>query len=137
MIRKNKGVTLIELIISLAILSILISLTFSTLLFSSKSFDSQAGSIENLSNVRNAISYITREIRKSDSIDVTDNILTLNGMDIYKSENNTITKNGNIVISKIHQFSIVKTGSEIDIEIVSTDGTGIAASKVTSTIYVR
>jgi prepilin-type N-terminal cleavage/methylation domain-containing protein len=137
MIRKNKGVTLIELIISLAILSIFISLTFSTLLFSSKSFDSQAGSIENLSNVRNAISYITREIRKSDSIDVTDNILTLNGMDIYKSENNTITKNGNIVISKIHQFSIVKTGSEIDIEIVSTDGTGIAASKVTSTIYVR
>jgi prepilin-type N-terminal cleavage/methylation domain-containing protein len=137
MMKNNKGFTLIELITALAIFSILATLTFSVLIYSNKSFNNQVSDIENLTNVRNGISYITREIRKANTIEVTNNILTLDGTNVYRSENNTITKNGTVIIPKIYQLNIVKAGSKIDIEIISTDEKGIGPSNVSSTIYLR
>jgi prepilin-type N-terminal cleavage/methylation domain-containing protein len=135
---KNKsGVTLIELVVALGLFSILTLLVFSVLSFSSRSFNIQASDIENVSNVRNAVSHITNEIRKADSISISDNVLTIDGSDEYKLLNNSITKNGQILFDNIEEFNIVRSGNKIDIEVASLKGRSNKGYRVTTTIYIR
>lgn len=138
MIKNNKGITLVELIVALAIFSIIISLTFSMLLSGNRTFNMQIDDVEDFSSVRNGMDYITREIRKADKVDVLlNNILKLNETDdydgdIYKLHNNSITKNGSIVISNINEFNIKRDNSKIDIEIKGKENPPLS-----STIYIR
>ncbi|WP_026475849.1 PilW family protein [Alkaliphilus transvaalensis] len=136
MIKNNKGITLVELIVALAISSIIIGLIFSTLVFGSRSFNVQADQIDNLSSVRNAMDLITREIRKAESVDINNNVLTLDEY-VYKLENNSITKNGQVIISNIEKFEIVRSNNRIDIEISSPERSIGSKTQITSTIYLR
>lgn len=132
MIKNEKGVTLIELIVSLAIFSVIISLTLSVLLFGSRTFKMQTNETNNLLNVSNAMHYITKEIRKANQIEIEKGILILNEKDVYKLENNIIMKNTTPMFYNIELFEIAKSSSKIDIKIK-----GIGEEKVESTIYLR
>ncbi|WP_341876863.1 type II secretion system protein [Defluviitalea saccharophila] len=132
MIKNENGVTLIELIVSLAIFSVIISLTLSVLLFGSRTFKMQTNETNNLLNVSNAMHYITKEIRKADQVEIENGILILNEKDVYKLENNIIMKNTTLMFYNIELFEIAKSSSKIDIKIK-----GIGEEKVESTIYLR
>lgn len=132
MIKNEKGVTLIELIVSLAIFSVVVSLTLSVLLFGSRAFKKQTNESNDLLNVRNAIAYLTKEIRKADKVDIRNGILTLNERDVYILENNAIMKNSTPIVYNIDILEIVKSSLKIEIAIK-----GAGGEKVESTIYLR
>ncbi|NLM14136.1 MAG: type II secretion system protein [Epulopiscium sp.] len=132
MIKNEKGVTLIELIVSLAIFSAIISLTLSVLLFGSRTFKKLTNETNDLLNVSHAIQYLTKEIRKADKIEADNGRLILNERDVYTLENNVILKNRTPMFYNIEMLTIVKLSSRIEVTIK-----GVEGEKVESTIYLR
>jgi prepilin-type N-terminal cleavage/methylation domain-containing protein len=139
LIQKNeKGVTLIELLVGLALFSMVLLLANSVHLFGQKQVNHQTNEIQNQSNVRLAINIITKEIRKASTVSVTNNILTLNGSDIYKLENSVLKKNNDPLITDIQTFTINKTADDkIIMSIANTPSNNIPQTNLSATIYLR
>lgn len=65
---NQRGYTLIELIISISIMTILLILVFSSLFLGVSSFKSFEQELDNTQNCRYAIDYISSEVRRADEI---------------------------------------------------------------------
>lgn len=137
MIKNKKGVTLIELIIVLSILSIVSSLGFSFYLYGLKNFTTQTVNVNNQSNVRYALSIISKDIRKADSVTVSANIITIDGTLEYKLDGNILMKNGNNLVTDIETFNVTKVGNKITIEIISLPNSVGHTVTLSSEIYIR
>ncbi|SNR86457.1 prepilin-type N-terminal cleavage/methylation domain-containing protein [Anaerovirgula multivorans] len=137
MIQNRKGITLIELLMVLSVMSIIVVLSFSVYIFGMKSFTLQSTNVENQSNVRYATSYITKEIRKAESVEVLGNILTINGTDEYKLVDNIIWRNSNELVTGIEHFNMSKSGNKISLEIISLSNSDGCFSSLSSKIYIR
>lgn len=68
--KRNKGITLIELLITLAILSIVIMITFSMHTFGNNTFNTGSKQSEVQSNLRLASNYITKVLRYSSNVEI-------------------------------------------------------------------
>ena len=68
--KKNKGLTLIELVIVLALIGILSSLLFFPILFSFENFDKQIHTVNEISTARATMELLSKEIRKADLVSV-------------------------------------------------------------------
>lgn len=107
MAKCEKGVTLIELLAVIALLSIVLLLASSVQLFGQKQVQEQSNELQNQSDVRIAIKLITKEIRKAQKVEVTTpNELTINDLDKYKVVNNNLTKNGQPFLNNIQTFNL-------------------------------
>lgn len=144
MIKNEKGVTLIELLAALSILSIILLLAGSIHLFGQKQSLNQTKDIQSQSNVRLALNVITKEIRKATSVTVTVdpitklNVLNLNdNNDVYKFENYTIKKNGQILFENIQTFTPTMSGDKIMITIANQPTNNIPQTSLSATIYLR
>ncbi len=136
MIKNKKGVTLIELLVVLSIISIIISLAFSVFFVGTKNFSAQTANTNNQSNVRYALSIISRDIRKADSVTISENTITIDAFE-YKLENNELLKGEQILATDIEDFSIEKEGNKITIEINSLANSVGNSVSLSSTIYIR
>lgn len=67
---KKKGLTLVELIVSIAIFSIIITIVFNFLISNDKIFTSTSKSIEKKSDVRTAMEYISNQIMNANKIEL-------------------------------------------------------------------
>lgn len=137
MIKNKKGVTLIELIIVLSILSIVSSLAYSVYYFGLKNFNTQTVNVNNQSNVRYALSIISKDIRKSDSVTVSANIITIDGTIEYKLDGNVLMKNGNNLVIDIETFNITRAGNKMTMEITSLPNSFGNTVTLSSKIYIR
>lgn len=109
---SEKGVTLVELLAALTILSIVMLLASSVHLFAQKQMNSQSKEIQIQSDERLAMSLITKEIRKAQTVEVKNpNELTINGVDIYRLEGTVLKKNNVDYISNIKVFNVSILGS--------------------------
>ncbi|TWE02564.1 prepilin-type N-terminal cleavage/methylation domain-containing protein [Neobacillus bataviensis] len=143
---NEKGVTLIELLAALSLLSIILLLASSVQLLGLKQSSSQSSEIQNQSNVRLAMNIITREIRKAstvtfiniDDTDSSNDLLKINGIDIYKLENKNITKNADPLITNIQTFTLKKIKDDMyTITIANTPSNNLPQTTLSSTIYIR
>jgi Tfp pilus assembly protein PilW len=138
MIKNEKGLTIVELLAALTLLSCILLLTGSILLFGQKQMTNQSTEIQNQSNLRLALSVITKEIRKAASVTVNNNVLTLNDSDVYKLDsNNNLTKNNLPIISNLQQFMIQMTGDQITITLADLPSNNLPQTTLSTTIYVR
>ncbi|MEH7118470.1 prepilin-type N-terminal cleavage/methylation domain-containing protein, partial [Neobacillus vireti] len=121
-VRNNeKGVTLIELLAAVSLLSLILLLASSVHILGLKQSSSQTSEIQNQSNVRLAMNIITREVRKAstvsfiniDDTDSSNDQLKINGVDIYKLDNKNITKNANPLINNIQTFTLKKVKDDM------------------------
>lgn len=143
---NEKGVTLIELLAALSLLSVILLLASSIQMLGLKQSSSQTSDIQNQSNIRLAMNIITREIRKASTVSFvniddtvnTNDQLIINGVDVYKLENNSITKNTNTLITNIQTFTIKKVkDSMYTITIANIPSNNSPLTSLSSTISIR
>ena len=114
---KQKGMTLIELVIGLGLMSMVLAVLYAIFFTGLKSFDRQIENANNQTTARQTLSYIGREIRRADNIEVYDDnkglVVEYGGSEIeYKFNrlNNILyrVKNGtkNPMIEGIKDFNI-------------------------------
>lgn len=116
--KNEKGVTLVELLAALALLSIIMLLASSVHLFGQNQMTLQTKQIENQSDDRIAIKLIIKEIRKAQTVEVKSvNTLTINGTDIYTLKDNTLRKGNDTFVSNINKFIVTKNGNQIKLTI--------------------
>lgn len=134
--KNRRGFTLIELILTISLIGIVISLIFSLISYTQNNFNNQKVKSDNISNARYAMDYLTREIRKSHEISIKDNIITIDG-DIYKIKNRQFFKNDKAIINGIDEIiyndGIIYNKIDNKIKIVIS----IGDYKLSSTIYQR
>lgn len=129
MIKSERGVTLVELLAAISLLSIVLLLASSVHLFGQKQMNSQSDEVQKQSQERLAANLITKEIRKAKTVEVKNpNQLTVNDTDTYKLEGTTIKKNNDEFMTKINGFSVTKNGNRVSLKIGNLPET---------TIYIR
>lgn len=145
--KTNKGFTLIELTIVIALVGIIVTLLFMPMTFSLKTFQSQNEKANLIADERLLMDYLTREIRKATSVSVDENededgdkgILILDGHE-YKFENGRLFKDDEEIAEGIEELSfeeiIEGEIKEIRIEIEMKDSRG-KPHKLSSTITIR
>ncbi|MDR4948759.1 prepilin-type N-terminal cleavage/methylation domain-containing protein [Neobacillus cucumis] len=143
---NEKGVTLIELLAAISLLSVILLLASSIQMLGLKQSSSQTSDIQNQSNIRLAMNIITREIRKASTVSFvniddtvnTNDQLIINGVDVYKLENNSITKNTNTLITNIQTFTIKKVKDGMyTITIANIPSNNSPLTSLSSTISIR
>lgn len=67
---EQKGMTLIELVIGLGLMSMVLAVLYMIFFTGLKSFDRQIENANNQATARQTLSYIGREIRRADNIEV-------------------------------------------------------------------
>ena len=110
-IHKNKGFSLVELLIAMAVASILMGLIYNTYQAQQKSYTSQNLAVEMQQNIRAAMSLMKREIRMAgyDPLEVgSDGIDNdgINGVDDPGESSGIIAAAGNFIQFSFDQFSV-------------------------------
>ena len=120
-IKNSKGVTLIELIVVLGLVSLVLLVGYNLLPLGLNTFGMQTENIDNQSRARQAIRQISGEIRKASSVDVIDEYsIDIDGV-LYKfqEDENTLLRDGNDFVSGIKLFKASRYGNEINLEITT------------------
>ncbi|KGR91247.1 hypothetical protein CD30_07350 [Ureibacillus massiliensis 4400831 = CIP 108448 = CCUG 49529] len=124
LLKNNKGLTLVELLAVIVISSIIMIVLFSIFLNGQNQAQTQRDKNLQLIDVAYVLKVLTREIRKTDIVEVQNNDTLIIDNDIYtfNSADNTITKNGDVFQNNINQFQVNKVLNKITIQITSIDG---------------
>jgi len=135
---RQKGVTLIELVIAMALISVITILAFSALLFGSRNFSFQSSDISNRTQVNNVVRDITNEIRKGvdlDEIEIFGNKLVVGSVE-YLLVGNEIQKNGEFLAGNIEMFEAQKESGALKLTVKAVD-TGSKVYMVSTKIFIR
>lgn len=138
---NNKGYSLIEVLIVVALIGVILSLIYSLAPKSFKHFELQREKSNIISDMRLAMSYLTKEIRKSDGVEVVNGSLVEDGSLIiddinFTLENNAFKKGDKTIVDLIKDIKVNKTESNITIEIITEDKKGKQHS-IKSVINIR
>lgn len=133
--KNERGITLIELVIVLALLGVVVSMMVSPIVFTYNNFNNQNERTNIISNARETMDYLTREIRKSNAVDIVDNKIIINAS-VYRLEDRILYKDDKKIIEGIDELNINKTDNAINIEIVIKDSGG-KDHILSSTINIR
>lgn len=120
---NKKGFTLIELIIVVALIGVVLSTIFTPITFSLKNFNIQNEKSNTISNARTTMNFLTRQIKKSNEIDVVNNTIIMDS-NIYKLKDRTLFRDDKLVIEGIDELIIDKVDKTISIEIAVKDSQG-------------
>lgn len=116
--KNDNGLTLIEVLAAVSLLSVILFLAFSIHLFGQNQWNREAESVQKDANVRLAMTIVTKAIRSAKTVEVTDNrALVINGTDRYAVSNGALTKNQSILVPDIGDFVIRNDGDKIHLEI--------------------
>lgn len=119
--KNRKGITLIELIIALALISIVLVIGYNLFFSGLNNYGRQVDNVDNQTRARQAIRQISGEIRKASSVDVIDEYsIDIDGV-LYKfqEDENTLLRDGNDFMSGIKLFTTSRNGNEINLEITT------------------
>lgn len=147
--KTNKGFTLIELTIVIALVGIIVTLLFMPMTFSLKTFGFQNEKANLIADERLLMDYLTREIRKATSVGVKVDenedeggkkaVLVLDSRE-YKFEDGKLFKDDEEIAEGIENLSFEEKVNEkikeIKIEIEMKDSRG-KPHKLSSTITIR
>lgn len=139
--KSDKGITLVELLASLAILSVVILLAGSVHLFGQRQFISQTESASQANDMSYALSVMSRDLRKEEggTVVVTEDgkkITTGSGL-TFSFSDNTISKNGSVLVDSVSSMK-AKKNSEESIEIILKSTLPQSQTKTyQTTIYFR
>jgi prepilin-type N-terminal cleavage/methylation domain-containing protein len=125
-VKDNRGVALVELLVVLGLIGIVLSLILLPIIFSYNSFEIQDERANIVSDARETMDYLTRQIRKTNHVEVVDDNTIIMDSIVYKLDNGIIYKGDTEVIKGIDEL-LIKTdenGRTISIEIAIKDSKG-------------
>ncbi|SEO93859.1 hypothetical protein SAMN04488134_11916 [Amphibacillus marinus] len=139
MIREEQGITLVELLGVLAILSVVIVLIGSSHLFGQRQFVNQTDQIDKQAEVRQVMSQVTTDFRKITADEFTASDSYQLGEVNYQFTNQNVYRNGQLLGENISQFELIKLANEegVVITIASTADKQKQLSQLSSSIYFR
>jgi prepilin-type N-terminal cleavage/methylation domain-containing protein len=111
-VKRKRGFTLIEMLIALALLVIICSVTLGIYNNSMKSFDSLSESVDKRGNCRIALDFIVSNLKEATTISTANSCVNLDGHKIYL-KNNILRYDydSEQVASSISEFSVVALSS--------------------------
>jgi prepilin-type N-terminal cleavage/methylation domain-containing protein len=139
MVKNEKGITLVELLAALALLSIILILASSIHLFTQNQMNNQIQAVQSESDVSLAISTITKNIRSASSVTVKNNVLTVittSTTNVYQLNGTSLTKNNQPIITGIKQFVLTPDTPSDHVTITITSNE-VNPTTLTTTIYYR
>lgn len=124
---KNiKGITLVELLVGAAILSIIAAAAFTVLLTSMKAYNMNFDSAVSQQNLRAAMMRITKEARNpNNTVTITGTkVLTVNGKDFSASSGDLLWGGDTVAhsIASIHADYTDAARAAIQVDLTATDG---------------
>lgn len=143
LITNSKGVTVIELIVVCALLSMVLLLIGSVHYSGQKQYTNHSALVNNQANVRLAVKVLEKDIRKNtapiDDRDSTSTSPILIGSDTYEysADQKAILKNSAPIANNIKSFSFKKTGTKISITVESIPNDYGKSASISTVIYVR
>lgn len=139
--RKDDGMTLVELIASLAILSVVIILVGSVHIFGQRQFINQTESASQANDLSYSLSVMSRELRKAefDSVTVGAETITVEGGPTFTRNGSRLLQNTSVLSDRIATFAPVLDDVEksITITINSTGNQQKQSNEYQTTIYFR
>ncbi|GLI84639.1 hypothetical protein ANABIO32_23500 [Rossellomorea marisflavi] len=136
LIHNERGVTLIEVLGAMVVLSIVMVLIANVQIFGQKQFVNQTEQVSHEADVRLAMNILTKEIRSASSISVTNNTIQTDTGKI-ELKGNTLQKGSKIIGENIASFSAVQKDGNITLTIKSKANGNQKASSLSTTLYIR
>lgn len=138
--KNDHGITLVELLASLAILSIVILLVGSVHIFGQTQFINQTESASQGNELRYSLSVLSREVRRSETViwNEETNTLTADANE-FSLSGNRLTRNGETLAEKVSDFQAPANQEEGKVEITITGSQPRQGQAKTyrTTIYLR
>lgn len=145
-LRNESGMTLVELLASIALLSIVLSLVGAVHLFGQKQYLAQSYSAGQSNDFAYTLSVISKEVRKTSFADVTvsesesgDTILTV-GAEAFSEKGAQLVKNNDQVLADgVEKFTVTLNDADksVAIELISIPKYNNQSKKYQTKIYLR
>ncbi|WP_225743918.1 PilW family protein [Marinilactibacillus sp. Marseille-P9653] len=134
---SQEGFTLVELLATLALLSVVIVLAGSIHLFGQKQFSQQTDQVSQISDIRFTLSSIEKDVRQTVPSEISYDGQLRVGENVYSIEDNTLRKNGGIISDQISSFDVSLTEERIELKIKSSSEKNRPIEEISTTIYFR
>lgn len=140
---NQKGVTLVELLAVIVLLSLVGMMVFGIYFSGKKEYDIQKEKTEQQENILYVMKYLTKEIRKENNFRVLDDDMLeiKKGIeaDIYRREDTTLFKNNEVLARNIKDFKVKAIDDKtLKIEVFSDDKLNRNSdAKIETTIVIR
>lgn len=126
-LRKESGLSLVELLATIVIAAILVSFIMSIFIFMQKKSDSQKDEVSGLSDITIALKSITKDIRYADDVEIGDSTLTIKQPDKtveyhLNSTEHVLVKDNTNYIYDVQQFTAEMKESTVFISMTSKSG---------------
>lgn len=146
--RNKKGFTLLEVVITLMIITIVFATLASIVSFFSRFNRDENSALNNQESMRLLVIQLEKDIRMSDqtfNADTSLNCDTIGSDDVnarqttycFNEIDQVVTRNGNVIANEIFSFDLVDAGSAIDVNIESIEDTRGNKVDISTTIYLR
>lgn len=144
-----RGLTLIEVLAAIVLLSIILAMVTSVYLLGVKQYKVQTQNINSQENVRLAMTVLTKAIRSASSVQVVDpgtpshpsddqlKLTTGTQTDVYALDQTNIDKNGKPLVQGVSQFIVSQVGTEVSLKIESVPDPLGHPTSLQTTIYIR
>lgn len=135
-LKNEEGITLVELLASLAILSIVIILVGSVHIFGQTQFVSQTESASQSNDLRHSLTLVSRDVRQAEEISFESGVLNLNGLS-YSHSGSTLRRNGEVLSDRVSSFNVEINEDKAEITLTSTPNRQGRSQTYDTTIYFR
>lgn len=136
--KSEEGFTLVELLASIALLSVVILLVGSVHIFGQSQFINQTESASQSNDLRYSLSVLSRDVRRAGSVEKDGNTYTVDGIE-YEWARPNLTRNDELLSKQVDDFSlsILDENTKAEITIKSTQNRQGQSKEYHTTIYFR
>ncbi|GAA0498321.1 hypothetical protein GCM10008986_26760 [Salinibacillus aidingensis] len=136
---NEQGMTLVELLAVLAIISIILLLIGAVHLFGVNQYQTQSEEVRTQSDIRYAAKDITKEIRSTnpDQVVIANNQIHIGHETTYRLDGQILKKNNRKLATNIREFTVKQNGSEIELRLISVPNPHGNSVSISTVIYLR
>lgn len=133
----RSGFTLLELLIALAVMTVIVGASVSAFAFGPRSFTNQVNSLSNQYRVRDVTRYVSRDARRTDLEDITvgAGYIVLDEV-TYTYNDESVYRNGTEITGGIKVFDFTLDGNRLTVEVESAEN-GSESFALTVDVYIR